>query len=147
MTILIVYNYVFTCFTCEKWAAFHEVLCAWVLSGFSHVGLFATQWTVTYQVPLSMRFYRQEYWSGFPCSPPGDLPDPGIEPVSPALQADSLPLSHRGSIGLKLKRKYGKILLFKLEIDNSAKNWSFVSCSIYYTQTLFKEQVPQSGNK
>ena len=40
-----------------------------------------------------------------------------------------------------------KILLLKLEIDNSAKNWSSVSCSIYYTQTLFKEQVPQSVNK
>ena len=40
-----------------------------------------------------------------------------------------------------------KILLLKLEIDNSAKNWSSVSCSIYYTQSLFKEQVPQSVNK
>ena len=46
---------------------------------------------------LSMGFSRQEYWSGFPCSPPGDLPDPGIKPVSPAiLQAESLPLSHQG---------------------------------------------------
>ena len=46
-----------------------------------------------------MGFFRQEDWSGLPCPPPGDLPDPGIEtksPVSPALQADSLPLSHRG---------------------------------------------------
>ena len=41
-------------------------------------------------------FSRQEYWSGLPCPSPGDLPDPGIEPVSPALQADSLPLSHQG---------------------------------------------------
>ena len=43
------------------------------------------------------RFPRQEYWSGLPCPPPGYLPDPGIEPTSPALQADSLPLSHQGS--------------------------------------------------
>ena len=42
-------------------------------------------------VPLSMGFPRQEYWSGLPCPPPGDLPDPGVEPRSPALQADSLP--------------------------------------------------------
>ena len=42
------------------------------------------------QAPLSMKFSRQEYWSGLPCPSPGDLPDPGIEPWSPALQADSL---------------------------------------------------------
>ena len=50
----------------------------------------ATPWTVTYQAPLSMRFPRQEYWSGLPFSSPGDLPDPGIEPRSPASQTDSL---------------------------------------------------------
>ena len=44
-----------------------------------------TPWTVTHKAPLSMEFSRQEYWSGFPFPPPGDLPDPGIEPVSPAL--------------------------------------------------------------
>ena len=47
-----------------------------------------------------MGFSRQEYWSGLPCPPPGELPDPGIEPsspVAPSLQADSLPLSHQGS--------------------------------------------------
>ena len=48
-------------------------------------------WTVARQTPLSMEFYRQEYWVGLPCSSAGDLPDPGIEPRSPALQADSLP--------------------------------------------------------
>ena len=53
-----------------------------------------TPWTVACQASLSKRFSRQEYWSGLPCPPPGDLPNPGIEPispVSPALQADSLP--------------------------------------------------------
>ena len=49
------------------------------------------------QAPLSMGFSRQEYWSGLLCPPPGDLPDPGIEPTSPVWQADSLPLSHQGS--------------------------------------------------
>ena len=53
----------------------------------SHVGLFATPWTVAHQAPLSMGFSRQEYWSGLSCPSPGDLPDPGIEPRSPALQA------------------------------------------------------------
>ena len=50
----------------------------------------AIPWTVTFQAPLSMGFCRQEYWSGVPFPPPGDLPGPGIEPVSPALQANSL---------------------------------------------------------
>ena len=45
--------------------------------------LFATLWTVTHQTPLSMRFSWQEYWSGLPCPPPGDPPDPGIKPMSP----------------------------------------------------------------
>ena len=48
-------------------------------------------WTADHQVPLSMEFSRQEYWSGFPYPSPGDLPDPGIQPGSPALQAYSLP--------------------------------------------------------
>ena len=51
----------------------------------------ATSWTVAHQVPLSMGFSRQEYWGGLPFPSPGDLPDPGIEAGSPALQADSLP--------------------------------------------------------
>ena len=50
-----------------------------------------TPWTVACQVPQSMGFSRQEYWSGLPFPSPGDLPDPGIEPGSPALHADSLP--------------------------------------------------------
>ena len=55
-----------------------------------------TQWTVAPQAPLSMGFSRQEYWSGLPLPPSGDLPEPEMEPMSPALQADSLLLSHRG---------------------------------------------------
>ena len=54
-----------------------------------------TPWTIAYQAPPSMGFSRQEYWSGLPCLPSGDLHDPGIEPVSfmsPALQVGSLPL-------------------------------------------------------
>ena len=66
----------------------------------SRVQRFVTPWTVARQAPLSVGFSRQEYWSGLPFPSPGDLPDLGIEPrspVSPASQADSLPLSHRGS--------------------------------------------------
>ena len=57
----------------------------------SLVGLFVTPWTVTYQASPSMGFSRQEYWSGLPGPFPGDLPNPGIEPRSPALQIDALP--------------------------------------------------------
>ena len=57
----------------------------------SHVQLFATPWTVALQAALSMGFPRQGYWSQLPLPSPGVLPDPGIEPRSSALQADSLP--------------------------------------------------------
>ena len=56
----------------------------------SCVRLFATPWTIAYQTPPSMGFSRQEYWSGLPFPPPGDLPNPGIEPRSLALQIDAL---------------------------------------------------------
>ena len=53
-----------------------------MLSRSSYVRFFVTPWTVARQAPLSMGFSRQEYWSGLPCPPPGDLPDPGIKPTS-----------------------------------------------------------------
>ena len=56
----------------------------------SRVRLFATPWTIAYQAPPSMGFSRQECWSGLPFPSPGDLPNPGIEPRSPALQEDTL---------------------------------------------------------
>ena len=58
---------------------------------------FVTLWTVACQAPLSMGFPKQECWSGLPFPSPGDIPDLGIEPGPPALQTDSLPLSHLGS--------------------------------------------------
>ena len=64
-----------------------HVVC-WLLSC---VPLFVTPWPVACQAPLSMGFSRQEYWSGLPFPCPGDLLNPGVEPGSPALQADSLP--------------------------------------------------------
>ena len=53
--------------------------------------LFATPWTVAYQAPQSMKFSRQEYWSGLPFPSPGHLLNPGIKPGSPELQAEALP--------------------------------------------------------
>ena len=62
----------------------------------SRVQLFVTPWTVAYQAPLSMEFSRQEYWSGLTFLSPGDIPDSGIEPESPTLQADVLPSESPG---------------------------------------------------
>ena len=60
-----------------------------------------TPWTVAHQAPPSMEFSRQEYWNGLPFPSPGDLPNPGIEPGSPTLQADALPSEPPGNyIGL-----------------------------------------------
>ena len=67
----------------------------------SRVQLFATPWTVAYQASPSMGFSRQEYWSGLSFPSPGDLPDPGIKPGSPTLEADTLT-----SEPLKLKLQY-----------------------------------------
>ena len=70
-------------------------MCGKLLSG---VQFIMTLWTTAHQAPLSMAFSRQECWSGLTFPSPEHLPDPGIEPGSPALQADSLPLSHQGSL-------------------------------------------------
>ena len=67
-----------------------------------------TPWTAAHQAPLSMGFPRQEYWSGLPCPPPGDLPNPGIKARSPALQADSLPSEPPGK---SVVATFGKVQL------------------------------------
>ena len=61
---------------------YYHLLCECMLSHFSRVQLFTTLWTIAHQASLSMGFSRREYWSGLLCPPPGDLPDPGIEPAS-----------------------------------------------------------------
>ena len=66
----------------------------------SRIQLFGTPWTVAHQAPPSMGFSRQEYWSGLPFPSSGDLPDPGIEPGSPTLQADALTSEPPGKPGL-----------------------------------------------
>ena len=67
-------------------------LSTWIvkMKSLNHVQLFTTLWTIAYQVPPSIGFSRQEYWSGLPFPSPGNLPNPGIEPRSPTLQADAL---------------------------------------------------------
>ena len=82
-----------------------ELVCACMLSHFSCVRLFVTLRTIGHQAPMSMGFSRQEYWSRLPFSSPGNPVNPGIEPtspVSPALQVDSLPLHHWGSMTITM---------------------------------------------
>ena len=90
----------------------------------SHVRLCATLWTVAHQAPLFMRFSRQEYWSGLPHTPLGNLPDPGIKPASLCLlhwQADSLPLRPPGKPSLTHTRR---VLVPTLSITST---YSFVA--------------------
>ena len=91
-----------------------------VLSYFSPVQLFVTLCTVARQASLSMRFSRQEHWSGLPCLSAGDLPHPGIEPVSLALQVDSSTAEALGKP--MLKSKYGAEI--NVEKLCSAKKWT-----------------------
>ena len=75
----------------KKRHTFPTFMCFMLCFMSSPASFIHTPWTVAHQAPLSMGFSRQEYWSGLLCPPPGDLPNPGIKPRSPALQADSLP--------------------------------------------------------
>ena len=113
-----------------------EDVCA-VLRHFSCVWLFATLWTVVHQALLSMGFFRQEYWSGLPCPPPGDLPNPGIKPVSlmsPAL-VGSLPLVPPGVDPTK-QGIFWCLELGLLSLQNCEKEISvpYKSCNILVLQ-------------
>ena len=82
------------------------------MKSLSCVRLFVTPWTVAYQATPSMGFSRQECWSGLPLPSPGDLPDPGIEPGSPALQADALPSKPPGFICIEnALKKFSEALI------------------------------------
>ena len=75
----------------------------------SHVQLFATPWAVARQAPLLMEFPRQEYWSELPCPPPGDLPDPGIEPTSSAFPALASRFFSNSTTYEAPERRWGKV--------------------------------------
>ena len=99
----------------------------WVNS-FSCVRLFATPWTVAHQAPPSMGYSRQEYWSGLPFPSSGDLPDPGTEPESPALQGDSFPTEPPGK-PLHCLDSQVKDLHFQMyvDLDGIFQNKTFIS--------------------
>ena len=101
---IIIYN-LFTCIfqsPQKDWTIFKVSEC--MLGWFSRFQLFVTLWGIAHQAPLSMGFSRQEYWSGLPCPPPGDLPGPGIEPTSllpPALAGGFFTTSTTGKAPLR----------------------------------------------
>ena len=112
--------------------------------------LFATLWTVAHQAPLSMGFSRQEYWSGLPCHPSRDLPYPGIEPASPALQADSSLLSHYGNPSVTIRMRllwvyfvcFVYVLLlfvFCLWISNYSSTicWKDIELFLYFCKKIY----------
>ena len=97
-----------------------------------------TLWTAAIRLLCPWRFSRQEHWCGFPCPPPGDLPNPGIEPPSPeslALQAASLPLSHQGSPTEQAKVPELSFTTYWLQVRRSpllpeeTSSWSKKSCT------------------
>ena len=100
-----------------------------------HIQLFATLWTGGHQAPLSMGFSRQEYWTGLPFPTPGDLPDPGIEPASPALAGRFSLTALPGEPGYQaevtaLKRPY----------------WITLACLRHETKAVWLRWMWQGGN-
>ena len=78
---------------------------------------------VAHWAPLSMGFPSQEYWSGLPFPSPGDLPDPGFKPRSPALQADSLPSHQESPVGLSISIKGQRSLNFNIQLNAASKKF------------------------
>ena len=100
------------------------------MKSLSPVWLFATPWTVAFQAPPSMGFSRQKCWSGLPFPSPGDLPDPGIEPGSPALQADALLSEPPGNYTLKeMSWGYSESSKRRTDLWKHRKLYSPESCS------------------
>ena len=99
-----IYVYIYVC------------VCVAFVYWLNHVHLFCDPWTVACQAPLSIGFPRQEYWSGSPCPPPGDIPHPGVKLVFLAWQADSLPLSNLGSSWMCVCA----VCVFKFDLESSS---------------------------
>ena len=103
----------------------------------SPLRLFATPRTVAHRAPLSMRILQAKYWNGLPCPPPGDLCNLGIEPRSPALQADSLPSEPPGN---PKNTRVGSLTLLKGILPIQESKWGFQ----HYRQILYQLSYPGS---
>ena len=109
----------------------------------NRVQLFATPWTVAHQAPLSMGFSRQEYWSGLPFPSAGDLPDPGIKPRSPALQAGALPSAPPGKPKVKVAQSVFVTPQTIQSMDSPGQNTG-VDC-LSLLQGIFPTQASNPG--
>ena len=102
-----------------------------------------TPLTVAHQAPLSMGFPRQEYWSGLPLPSLGDLPDPGVEPESPALQGGSLPLSHQGGLTAPCRHLINSLINILKEMGESLRE----ICMQVKKQQVELDMEQQIGSK
>ena len=108
-------------------------VCVWKCCLLSCIWYFVIPWTVAYQAPLSMEFSRQEYWTVLPFPSPGDLPEPGIESRSPALQGYILWLSHQGSLEPVKSLGFTKLSpsCFELNPENEVRFSTWLARSIH----------------
>ena len=93
----------------------------------------ASPWTVACQAPLSMGFSRQEYWSGLPFPSSGNLPDPGIEPMSPALQADCLPTYLEGKLSSYVYVNYSDVKVLSAKRKTAGVHCAGTEASLGWT--------------
>ena len=101
-----------------------------------------TPWTVAHRAPLSMGFSRQEYWSGLPCPSPGDLPNPGVESRSPALQVDSL-LSE--TLGKPKNTGVGSLSLLQGIVPTWESNRDLLHCRWILNQLSYQGSPYKTG--
>ena len=114
-----------------------------LLSNFSRVQLCATPWTIAGQAPLSMEFSRQEYSSGLPFLPPGNLPHPGVKPRSPALQADSLLSESPGKMLLPFYLDFTQICVEEAKGTRRARYGEMYAMGPAFPVDLSKARSPQ----
>ena len=119
-----------------QFASLNMVLCC--AQSLSCIQLFGTKWTVACQPPLSMRFSRQEHWSGLPCPPPGDLPNPVIESRSPTVQADSLPFEPPGKLE---NTGVGNLSLLQGNFPTQELNQNLLHCRLIPYQLSYRESL------
>ena len=131
-----------TCSLEEKlWQTSGGVCVCVCVKSLSRVRLFATPWTVAHQTPLSIGFSRQEYWSGLPFPSPGDLPNPGIEARSPALQADALSSEPPGKPRQHIKNQRH----YFTNKGPSSQSYGFSSSHVWMWELNYKESwVPKN---
>ena len=124
-----------------------------VVYSLSCVPVFATLWIVTCQAPLAMGLSWKECWSGLPFPPPEDLPDPGIDPVSPAWQANYLPLSHLGIFFWSSKNykiiplKIFSSIVTLISKKHSCIFWERFFIQIFYVFLIYKFHLISYGKQ